>query len=283
MDCCWFLVQWGYFPHSGNTTGQTVNFNITFPDSCYSVVASRTDSGATSYWTFVIHTNSVTTNKFQCHLANNLYWIAFGKQQWGYSTARTATFPIAFASYVYAAVGCPNTNYTSATATGVHSLTLTGLGIVMHGTKGWYFVIGKQQWGKRTTDHEWNVTFPIAFAEICYAICVACHLDSDRAQAANVAKITTSTCQIVVSYGVGFWLAVGKQQWGKADRNGYGSVTLNYPIAFSSLFVVNEGRYFKSTGTSNTGHGIQSASTTQVVLYTGASETSHMSYIAIGR
>ena len=72
-------MQWGYLAHSGNTTGQTVAFNITFPTACYSVVASRTDSGATSYWTFVIHTNSVTTNKFQCHLANNLYWIAIGK------------------------------------------------------------------------------------------------------------------------------------------------------------------------------------------------------------
>lgn len=71
--------QWGYLSHSGNTTGQTVPFNISFPTSCYSVVASRTDSGATSYWTFVIHTDSVTTTKFQCHLANNLYWIAIGK------------------------------------------------------------------------------------------------------------------------------------------------------------------------------------------------------------
>ena len=107
------MQQWGYLAHSGNTTGQTVNFNITFPTACYSVVASRTDSGATSYWTFVIHTNSVTTTKFQCHLANNLYWIALGKQQWGESlgtsSPTTVTLPIAYTSTLFAAYATPST------------------------------------------------------------------------------------------------------------------------------------------------------------------------------
>ena len=112
--CDWIAAgkaqQWGYLSHSGNTTGQTVPFNISFPTSCYSVVASRTDSGATSYWTFVIHTDSVTTTKFQCHLANNLYWIAIGKQQWGYNSnnaaGATTGFPISFASACYGVVHC---------------------------------------------------------------------------------------------------------------------------------------------------------------------------------
>ena len=432
------MQQWGYLVHSGTTTGQTVNFNITFPTACYSVVASRTDSGATSYWTFVIHTDSVTTNKFQCHLANNLYWIAFGKQQWGktsssgratttvtlpiamtsaiyavvisqaaasdtwstwssivsntqikltnnygpgswwfvtgkqqwgeflttssqfatypltismsnnlyhifgnhigitqstyavifgdktlnnfqcksgvsnqivnwiilgyqqwgqcygyksskltnfpisftttkfieiagttyvsellempvcslrfddslttirtgansgttstigvgtyivlgiqqwgYSTARTATFPIAFSSQIYAAVVCPNTNSTSATATGAYSLTLTGMGIYVHGTKGWYFVVGKQQWGTFQDGTNWDkyFSFPIAFSTACYASCVADIYDGDKNEDVYFRAKPTTT-QFRLRVGAGFncphlVIAIGKQQWGE--------------------------------------------------------------------
>ena len=72
-------MQWGLLSHSGNTTGQSVTFTISFSSACYSVVASRTDTGATSYWTFVIHDGSVSKTGFKCHLANSLYWIAVGK------------------------------------------------------------------------------------------------------------------------------------------------------------------------------------------------------------
>lgn len=72
-----------------------------------------------------------------------------------------------------------------------------------------YIVIGKQQWGIRITDHQWTTTYPIAFSTICYAINVTCEINSSDANAANVYNITKTNCQIVISYGKGYWIAIG--------------------------------------------------------------------------
>lgn len=73
------IIQWGYFPHSGTTTNQVVTFPIAFSIACFSVVGSRTNGSAESYWPFLVSTDTVTTTQFKCHLSQNLYWIAIGK------------------------------------------------------------------------------------------------------------------------------------------------------------------------------------------------------------
>ena len=157
--------------------------------------------------------------------------------QWGSSDVDgqtlTFTFPLAFSVLLAIAVSNGRSSGQLNPDNNPYNLSNTSFTVFTKGSFR-YICVGKQQWGKRTADHEWNVTFPIAFAEICYAICVACHLDSDRAQSANVAKITTSTCQIVVSYGVGFWLAVGKQQWGQTNAN----TVATFPLASSIAYLV---------------------------------------------
>lgn len=64
--------------------------------------------------------------------------------QWGYSSVDTVTLPIAFTSAIYAGVGCPETSYSSATRTGMLlNKGLATIGLYLHGTKGWYMVVGK--------------------------------------------------------------------------------------------------------------------------------------------
>ena len=69
-----------------------------------------------------------------------LYWA--GKPQWGYCNGRQATFPVSFVNAAYSIVAIPNTTSTSATATGAANLSKTGSGLYLHGSIGWYVVIG---------------------------------------------------------------------------------------------------------------------------------------------
>lgn len=63
-------------------------------------------------------------------------------EQWGYCTGRQATFPVSFINAAYSIVAIPNTTSTSATATGAANLSKTGSGLYLHGSIGWYVVIG---------------------------------------------------------------------------------------------------------------------------------------------
>lgn len=62
--------------------------------------------------------------------------------QWGYCNGRQATFPVSFVNAAYSIVAIPNTTSTSATATGAANLSKTGSGLYLHGSIGWYVVIG---------------------------------------------------------------------------------------------------------------------------------------------
>ena len=72
-------------------------------------------------------------------------------------------------------------------------------------------------------------------------------------------------------------------QWGYATRSGKGDTTFSFPLTFNTVYAVNAGRYFKSRDDSNSGHGVMSHTTTNCVTYTGASQTSAMTIIAIGK
>lgn len=69
--------------------------------------------------------------------------VNFGRmKQWGYSSSRTATFPIPFPTAALFVVAIPKTTSTSATATGAEYLGTTSVNLYLHGTSGWYFVGG---------------------------------------------------------------------------------------------------------------------------------------------
>lgn len=62
--------------------------------------------------------------------------------QWGYCNGRQAIFPVSFVNAAYSIVAIPNTTSASATATGAANLSKTGSSLYLHGSIGWYVVIG---------------------------------------------------------------------------------------------------------------------------------------------
>ena len=96
--------------------------------------------------------------------------------------------------------------------------------------------------------------------------------------------VSNAQIKLTNNYGPGsWWLVIGKQQWGYATRSGKGDTTFSFPLTFNTVYAVNAGRYFKSRDDSNSGHGVMSHTTTNCVTYTGASQTSAMTIIAIGK
>ena len=73
------IAQWGVKTNSGNTENLQITYPITFSSAAYASVGSRTSSGATSYWPFVIDSSDFTKSGFQAHTAGNVYWHALGK------------------------------------------------------------------------------------------------------------------------------------------------------------------------------------------------------------
>lgn len=234
MNDCFAIgkQQWGTLNCSSTGNATT---NLTYPlsfESIYNLTATsyRSNSEGNNAYPNACTTNAIAKASVTIghYGTQKVYWYTVGIQQWGYSTARTATFPIAFTSYVYAAVGCPDTNYTSATATGVHSLTLTGLGIVVHGTKGWYFVIGKQQWGRGmagTYNSLKTVMLPVAYSNQNYSLVASVgHASSDSGnytRTVYMSSISTTSFKWAscfnqnnpTSFECG-WITIGIQQWG---------------------------------------------------------------------
>ena len=121
------------------------------------------------------------------------------------------------------------------------------MGYVMHGSKGWWVSVGKQQWGFSANP----VTYPIAFNKKTLLVC-GLTFDQQSTHSPNLYQnLTTKTgfpwerYTGVGSYKVSY-IAFGYQQWGTSTSE----KTKTFPIAFSNscysvlnIMNVNSNRY----------------------------------------
>ena len=201
--------------------------------------------GVNSAWNWV-QSNVSTLKMSVCSQGadrDKFWWIACGVQQWGYSSSgRSVTFPIKFPYFIFAALGTPDTDYTSATATGVHTLTLSNMGYVMHGSKGWWIAVGKQQWGNNASaGTNTSVTFPIRFPSVTYIVIGNMSKSTDYGYEVNIYPKHTWSVSSFTMYTRNTdsseftWIAFGKQQWGRGMAGTYNSLkTVTLPVAYSN-------------------------------------------------
>ena len=134
--------QWGI-----NTGGavQTSTLPIIFTNVFLAVASTSTEwcCPGCSATNTTVTTRAYQSNRPDVAQPNDVNWIVIGCQpQWGYSSSRTATFPIPFPTAALFVVAIPKTTSTSATATGAEYLGTTSVNLYLHGTSGWYFVGG---------------------------------------------------------------------------------------------------------------------------------------------
>ena len=79
-------------------------------------------------------------------------------------------------------------------------------------------------------------TFPIAFSNSCYSVLNIMNVNSNRYENPYVIDVTASSFKSGLS-GVNYamyWIAVGKQQWGKTSSSGRATTTVTLPISMSN-------------------------------------------------
>ena len=110
------------------------------------------------------------------------------------------------------------------------------MGYVMHGSKGWWVSVGKQQWGFSANP----VTYPIAFNEKTLLVC-GLTFDQQSTHSPNLYQnLTTKTgfpwerYTGVGSYKVSY-IAFGYQQWGDLSMT---SSTKTFPISFTNAYQI---------------------------------------------
>lgn len=140
--------QWGKSTSTGEYVTHTFPIKFTVIPIVVAGALTSNTSGNTGSQSNPCY-RSITVSNFVFCMYDNARgyagstYIAIGYQlQWGYSSSRTATFPIPFPTAALFVVAIPKTTSTSATATGAEYLGTTSVNLYLHGTSGWYFVGG---------------------------------------------------------------------------------------------------------------------------------------------
>ncbi len=140
--------QWGY---EITFTAKTIVFPCPYAEIIPSVIGASSGSSAK----LAINANSLTSFNASNQAAQTIWWIAIGKQQWGYGDALkwpglTIELPIPFSNSVYAtvAMGCPTTYFWDYPA----QIKLNGLTEISYGVqqgvsedKMFWLIIGQQR------------------------------------------------------------------------------------------------------------------------------------------
>lgn len=130
--------QWGFTADS-----MSILFPMAFSSTSYILLSDIQVTSGGNILAAYIYQNTKTISGANFAYSYRRNWIAIGCQpQWGYSSSRTATFPIPFPTAALFVVAIPKTTSTSATATGAEYLGTTSVNLYLHGTSGWYFVGG---------------------------------------------------------------------------------------------------------------------------------------------
>lgn len=211
----WILIgrvqQWGYVVGGINTF--TVTFLITYI-AAFGATASGAAEVATAANTEVSELTNTGFTLKRSSGPNPVYWIAWGKQQWGslsnWSTgANSYTYPIAFSERTYSlaysittvresAVAIYNATKTEFTYSTNAASTSVGISVIF---------LGKQQWG---TFHNGTNQYPVSFTEFA-AMAAAGERNENTITACSVTGFTAVVGNTAAAQT---YLAAGVQQWG---------------------------------------------------------------------
>ena len=262
----WLAVgkqQWG-FKHmsaSGTHSNTTITYPIAFNTQCYSVASTREGTSADGTWNAVI--SNLTTTTFLCQLKIGLYWLAVGKQQWGWwddkSGSLSFSYPIAFTSTVCAiATSGINSGTVDMHISSSPLPTTTGAAMATTNSKFWvscyWIAVGIQQWGYVEDTSARTISLQIALAKNLY-----CVVADESISASSLIKTTTSFTIYTSGAAWGryapqkfHWVAIGFQQWGIWNNNrSAGQIQCTFPVANTKETLAILATYFDNTDVSN--------------------------------
>ena len=162
--------QWGY------SKSYTVKFPLLFPSQVFFCGIVLDTSYGYEFGPDHLAPKDLSTSGFTKYREEfpNFWWIAIGKQQWGYTgdQSNKITFPLRYSKAVWGimvttSVGIPQSpvdvTLSGATAEGYNDTAY----------KTYWLAYGVQQWGNsNATDRDTTVTFPIAFGVLYSVVAV---------------------------------------------------------------------------------------------------------------
>lgn len=289
-------MQWGY---EITFTAKTIVFPCPYAEIIPSVIGASSGSSAK----LAINANSLTSFNASNQAAQTIWWIAIGKQQWGYiqtpSSTNIVNLNVPYTSTHYACFAqkadTKSGNSVEAWAA-VTAISLTDFTLRAHYDNTNYFLsFGKQQWGylsfSAVVTAQKVITYPIALSEIALpvAIAIAENYGNDAGLAINNDCMGNhySSCEFnVVSYGtqrcVGIiFVVIGKQQWGYIEQ--IKLEPISFLISLQSLFIVLAHSYGQAPIGTWTFHSIiKDAKITGFQLTAGQYNSEAAAYLGIG-
>ena len=247
-------TQWGKIEKLNKNL--VVNFSVSYQSYALvfmNTLANSNDNGGDAYanWVYNITTNSFVYDFYNTAIATKKgLWFSVGVQQWGATTSTTGNLTISYPITFNVVHSLGGMTITSGTMTGsnqclaVKSVTTSSFVSHMYdngrGFAGRYWcAIGEQQWGTSTSEK--TKTFPIAFSNSCYSVLNIMNVNSNRYENPYVIDVTASSFKSGLS-GVNYamyWIAVGKQQWGKItdiSSGGNTNTAITFPVTITTLF-----------------------------------------------
>lgn len=146
------------------------------------------------------------------------YWLAYGVQQWGRSTAATLNFSIPFQKFY--CITTAQESWSSATFNNTSWITRNNRSMTWptyNGTNINYIAVGVQQWGT-ATQNGYATSFPLTFPSCCLAVVATYVLREGSSywqkplslQAITRSSFTTVTASAWGANDTAPWIAVGR-------------------------------------------------------------------------
>ena len=219
LACLQVYKQWG-FGESPYATPTTYTYPL-----AYSVNALNVVIGSVGGRESTCRINSVSKDSFVAYRhysgsgtgSGDLYWLAIGVQQWGYSKSCTVKFHLPFPSQVFFCGIVLDTSY--GYEFGPDQLApkdLNPSGFTKYRDdfpNFWWFAIGKQQWGLSDNMQYQTITFPISFPINCYHVTwMAISSVANAYKASGYVNSVTRNSFYATADNINcpkYWLAVG--------------------------------------------------------------------------
>ena len=278
--------QWGLRLQSASTF--VVAYPIAFSTQCYCVCLGNINEHTGTVVAHVANNTKVTQTQVEFasnhknYYASN-YWIALGCQQWGRSINKntTWTYPLA-TDEVIAIMGMSIEGDWSF----VSKITNTSL---YNDTdcKASLAIIAKQQWGYKSSSSQREViNFPLTFTATIYAIICQNYFSAFSGSAgwfsSNVGSYTLSKTEIFIADKLGWWIAIGIQQWRYLEALSSKN-TWTYPIAFLNFVIPITTRHYDHTDEQSTQEmAVTERSLTFCKILRGSSYTKGIFCYAVG-
>lgn len=173
------VQQWGYITESSSSTDYRY-FPVPFATEYYAICTGNSQrQDNVSVWLDQIDTLKFLAGIGENYVAmpqKNIFYFACGRQQWGYQAVhgnaeQEFSLPIAFTNNPYTvAISTTNTgNHAACKGFTLSTITLDAGDDVNVDDNIGFIILGKQQWGFKSTDTE-DWYYPIAFIESVFCV-----------------------------------------------------------------------------------------------------------------